>query len=176
MMTRQDYRDVASTDETAYRRYYAQFVSVDMVNAVEKRIGLSRLLASTDPHLNDIPLNEWDRLDSLLVSYGTNHRLKQHGDFITMAGVVCIAKEAARQAIERAEARGDRLVIAFLKQHGLNFTYRYDDETNQYVFGGNLALTAEQTQLFLAVASEFPGAYRLHTMSHKVLESYSDPA
>jgi len=176
MMTRQDYLDVSSADDTAHRRYNAQFVSVGMVNAIESRIGLSRLLASTDEHLNDIPLNEWDRLDSLLISYGTNHRLKQHGDFITMAGIVCIAKEAARQAIERAEARGDRAVVAFLKQHGLDFTYRYDEETNQYVFGGVRVLTDEQTKRFIDVASEFPGAYRLHTLSNKVLESYSDPA
>lgn len=80
-----------------HRKYYAQFVTLRTIKAVRDSIGDDRLLASTDPHLNDIPLAEWDKLTNILP---INNCFKDVGDYATLGNLVCIAKEAARQWIE----------------------------------------------------------------------------
>lgn len=92
----QEHREKA---EKLYQKYYGQLVTESTKRAVKAAIGMERLLASTDPHLNDIPLKRWD--DLYLPSIPS---MKPLGDYLTPAGRVCIAKEAARQLIE--EARG----------------------------------------------------------------------
>ena len=57
--TRHDYMN---TDKCDYQTYMRQFVTEDAVRLVERIVGKARLLASTDPHLNDIPLHEWDAM------------------------------------------------------------------------------------------------------------------
>ena len=73
--------------EVTFQQYYGQFVTQQTKNTVTSNISVNRLLASTDEHLNDIPLIEWDRMHGLL---GGN----------SLCETVCIAKEAARQIIE----------------------------------------------------------------------------
>jgi hypothetical protein len=82
--------------ECSHREYYSQFVAEEVKNRVHTYIGVSRLLASTDKHLNDIPLNLWDRLGAV----GSKARWDAAGDYPTAAGRVCIYKEAARQIVE----------------------------------------------------------------------------
>jgi len=87
-------------DNTAHREYYAQFVTEGVLELVTRGIGIERLLMSTDPHLNDIPLAKWDALVPFL---GTSVRtlLRQAGEGGMTLGVgVCILKEAARQFVE----------------------------------------------------------------------------
>ena len=79
-----------------HREYYGQFVDDEIRNAVGSTIGMGRILASTDKHLNDIPLAEWDRMCHRFLR-DTSNRMRDAGDFLSMAGWVCIAKEAARQ-------------------------------------------------------------------------------
>lgn len=102
--TRADYMsepyEVRSTGKP-HRRYYAQFVNRNTINQVVARIGSKRLLASTNPHLNDIPLKEWDNLSGSLILART---FKSTGDSCTLGGLVCAAKEAARQYIESTHA------------------------------------------------------------------------
>ena len=89
--TRKDYMNKGCT----HREYYAQFVNPFIKSLVLREIGLDRLLRSTDPHLNDIPLNQW--------GMGNIRQLevwKEVGDFYSIAGETCILKEAARQLIE----------------------------------------------------------------------------
>jgi len=94
MKTREQYLDGKCT----HREYYAQFVSERTKSSVLSAIGLDSLLASTDKHLNDIPLKTWDRIYP-----GVSRDLWQSvGDYATLAGLVCINKEAARQIIEAA--------------------------------------------------------------------------
>jgi len=56
------------------------------------------IINSTDEHFNDIPLKRWDSL-SFHESANKDHTtgLKKAGDYMTLAGSVCIYKEAARQ-------------------------------------------------------------------------------
>jgi hypothetical protein len=122
-MTRKEYmsRNTGETDTySIHRQYYAQFVTDTVLDKVSKEIGLPRILASTDKHLNDIPLKEWDALAGfhggpnvtaqdiqnwhrlnpwLLLHIG---RIKKANDReykggVSLSDCVCVAKEAATQ-------------------------------------------------------------------------------
>ena len=86
-------------NECTHREYYAQFVNKHTIETVVRYIGEKRLLASTDQDaaFNDIPLNMWDMIH---VGPGTVKKLQDLGDIVTLAGAVCIHKEAARQFVE----------------------------------------------------------------------------
>lgn len=98
--TRQQYLD----KECTHRQFYGQFVTPGIIREVEDRIGVSRLYDSQDPHFNDIPLGRWDGLGVWLQGVAAK-KILATGDVPTLAGGVCIAKEAARQILDRAKAR-----------------------------------------------------------------------
>lgn len=99
IFTRADYLATPLAEQpAAHRRYYAQFVNQRTIDYVVRAIGADRLLASTDPHFNDIPLPKWDNLVRYLPLAAS---LRDTGDYLTLGGGVCIAKEAARQYVER---------------------------------------------------------------------------
>lgn len=98
MYTRTEYMKDSQTDgPAAHRRYFCQFVTDRTKDRVMQSIGLDRLMSSTDPHLNDIPLPLWDRLTPHLPG---SAGFAKAGDYYTLANGVCLAKEAARQIIE----------------------------------------------------------------------------
>ncbi len=86
--------------ECTHRQYNAQFVTEGYKGQIKRHIGLDRILNSTDEHLNDIPLIEWDNAPLTL---GVDQKMKNLGDYLTLAGKVCIAKEAAKQIKEENE-------------------------------------------------------------------------
>ncbi len=95
--------------EVTHREYFAQFALPHVLKLVESRIGLPMLLASKDPHLNDIPLVMWDRIwrrdapgKGMWIEPGLtiSALLKESGEGNSAATGVCILKEAARQIIE----------------------------------------------------------------------------
>jgi len=92
MKTRKQYLDSGCT----HSEYWSQFVTEGHKTTVINRIGLDRLINSKDKHLNDIPLKEWDRITA---PFGTTDKMKEAGDYLTLSGTVCIAKETARQII-----------------------------------------------------------------------------
>lgn len=96
MKTRKDYMEHRCT----HREYYAQFVTEATRRRVIQAFGVDRLRASEDPHLNDIPLARWDRVDVPAPPIS----LEDCGDWLSPAGAVCILKEAARQIIEATDA------------------------------------------------------------------------
>lgn len=100
LFTRADYLASSSSDLTAHRRFYAQLVNDRTIAHVVSTIGANRLKASTDPHFNDIPLKEWDRFAGHLP---IAMKMEALGSYLTLAGVVCIAKEAARQYVEKTK-------------------------------------------------------------------------
>ena len=109
MYTRNQYMN----HEISHREYYAQFVNEQVKNLVIRFIGKERLLKSKDEHLNDIPLKDWDLLGgfvfrgSEMVMKPTTIEpidyklIKEAGDGVSSATLVCIYKEAARQLIEK---------------------------------------------------------------------------
>lgn len=109
MLTRQDYLndpahriDGGSREAAAalHRRYYAQFVDAGVVARVANAIGRDALFASKDPHFSDIPLPRWDRLAQNLGPLAIS--FESVGDYATLGGLVCVAKEAARQFVEQS--------------------------------------------------------------------------
>lgn len=56
--TRRDYIDKGVDHQT----YYRQFVTAEVVRMLEHGIGRGVIVASVDPHFNDIPLQKWDAL------------------------------------------------------------------------------------------------------------------
>ena len=101
MITREQYMTMPYSSDNAvmaarHRAYYAQFVDARTIDFVVCQIGADRLRASTDPHFNDIPLRKWDNCVSGLPGSG---KFRQAGDYYTVAGGVCLAKEAARQYV-----------------------------------------------------------------------------
>ncbi len=98
-MTRTEYMKTPTA--SSHRAYYAQYVTVGLISFVARGIGIDVILASTDEHMNDIPLGQWDVL-ALQVPLKVVEMLKSNGDFLSLGTGVCILKEAARQIKERA--------------------------------------------------------------------------
>jgi len=92
MKTRQEYLE----GKVSHREYHAQFVNETIKQNVLNHIGLDKLMKSKDEHLNDIPLAIWDAIPV----YNVSPLMKEAGDYLTLAGKVCICKEAAKQIIE----------------------------------------------------------------------------
>jgi hypothetical protein len=96
--------------ETDIDTYYGQFVSAGLKAAISRRIGVQRITQSIDPHLNDIPLCEWDNLADLVKSYcgsalaDSNASTSNGVRGISLSDCVCVAKVAARMI--RDESKG----------------------------------------------------------------------
>jgi hypothetical protein len=108
VMTREEHMAPYTRDDwraemaERHRRYYGQFVTASTRAFVAHCIGIDKLLASRDPHFNDIPLKQWD---NLVTSLPLAKRFEAVGDYYTLASGVCVAKEAARQIVEREQAK-----------------------------------------------------------------------
>lgn len=100
MYTRSEHMSHAGDDRQSHRRYYSQFVTPAVIAQVAACIGADKLRASRDPHFNDIPLHRWDILAQNLGPLGASFQAL--GDYATLGGLVCVAKEAARQFVEGA--------------------------------------------------------------------------
>lgn len=111
MNTRKDYLD----GKISHREYYAQFITSKMVEQVKNIIGIDRIKASKDEHLNDIPLKLWDGLSGCefriiggeeklaskpKVSHEFIELCKQANEGISPSTLVCVYKEIARQLTE----------------------------------------------------------------------------
>ena len=83
--------------ECTHRQYYSQFVTKETKKRLLSHITKLEIIKSKDKHLNDIELERWDRIPALS---STNEKMRKKGDFLTLAGKVCIFKEAAIQIKE----------------------------------------------------------------------------
>ncbi len=93
--TRKEYM----ADKCTHSEYYAQFVTPSILESVWRSIGQEKIRASTDEHFNDIPLKKWD-IVSTNFSQAAAPKFKEAGDFVTQAGLVCVAKQAAKMIKE----------------------------------------------------------------------------
>jgi hypothetical protein len=97
--TRADYL----AGKCTHRQYYGQFVNPEILGRVKNWIGLNAIktaLAANDEHLNTIGLAKWDSFVTSKQLFNVSAKMKEAGDFLTLAGGVCIAKEAAKQLAE----------------------------------------------------------------------------
>ena len=102
-MTAREYMAGDGRDSKRFQDYTAQFVTEAVIRIVVNGIGIKALAASTDPHLNDIPLAKWDRLglagdaaaliglsNTFTYAPGTKETI------ISLADQVCVNKAAGR--------------------------------------------------------------------------------
>jgi len=86
-----------------HRAYYLQFATDRTRRLVAEYIGTDRIRASTDEHFNDIPLQQWDRLE-LIIKDTIDRRLLgeaegcKPGTFNwSLSTAICIAKAVAAE-------------------------------------------------------------------------------
>lgn len=86
-----------------HQEYYIQFATERTRRLVAQTIGEARILASTDPHFNDIPLREWDIMEKRVKDTIDRKLLGaaegcEPGSFIwSLSTAVCVAKCVARE-------------------------------------------------------------------------------
>ena len=101
MITRKEYMDAGNG--TLHHEYYIQFATKASRDLVLRTIGAEAIMASNDPHFNDIPLKRWDAMHDTL--RGTiNQRLKGQAENFeirrfgwSMSDAVCVAKAIAQE-------------------------------------------------------------------------------
>jgi hypothetical protein len=100
MFTRKDYLDGNCT----HQEYYSQFVTDGIKRLVTQNFDIKTLQKQfeKDEYFNGMELRLWDKLTHL---FQCNKVMCEHGDYATLAGRVCILKEAARQIVEIDERR-----------------------------------------------------------------------
>ena len=86
---------------SSHAEYYGQFDSPEVRRAILNVIPMSHLMASTDPHFNDIKLSHWDairlpKVTRCMLSAANGHETSiifSHSD------AVCLAKMVATRII-----------------------------------------------------------------------------
>lgn len=103
-MTRRDLSNVYLRSaylnrQCTHEQYYGQFVTERILNIVSVRFPIKTLVEEyhKDEHFNTIPMHIWDALTGL---FSCTYPMLEVGDYSTLAGKVCILKEAARQLVE----------------------------------------------------------------------------
>lgn len=84
-------------NECSQSEYYSQFVNDNIKKLIISRIGIKRIIESSEPNFTDISLSTWDTISELLYFILSNEKIKSHGDYYSLGFSKCIAKEAAYQ-------------------------------------------------------------------------------
>ncbi len=103
MISREEYMEASKVDgQKAHEEYYEQFSALPFYwikHYPNWQYIVEKARKSTDEHLNDIPLKEWDNLMPTPIPYSLANLVRSCGDYITDAGWVCIAKCAVLKYI-----------------------------------------------------------------------------
>jgi hypothetical protein len=123
-MSNQEFtREDRHANKCDHHTYYAQFVTTRMIEIVKQHIGMDAIRNSKDEHMNDIPLQKWERiklnikaaleaehtdkwrrlvLSQLISAMGSKTKWVDvnKGIYFTTADGVCLAKTAARIMLE----------------------------------------------------------------------------
>jgi hypothetical protein len=105
--TRADFMEKRVNFSTYYR---AILTTAGMTRFSSSRITLERVREAlkTDPHLNNIPLVEWEGIAGASALW-LSKAFKLHGDFWSIAGGVCAMKVLACWTVEREMGDNDDL-------------------------------------------------------------------
>ena len=105
MFTRKDYLS-ADDSAAAFHRFYGEIIEAmggaKSINTPFTNEQVRAAIKDGDEHLNTLPLQSWDCFVSML--RGADKVMRERGDYLTLAGGVCILKEAARLKIAPYEA------------------------------------------------------------------------
>lgn len=113
MITRAQYM----ADSSLFNEYYGQFVNEGVKRVVLSYFTKEQLIEAikTDEHLNNLPMKKWDAMGgfafrgSEMIMRPTSIEpvdyklIKEAGEGVSAATMVCIYKTAARQIIEEAK-------------------------------------------------------------------------
>lgn len=88
--------------ECTHREFYGAVVKDAGIRYTPEDFIVQRAMESKDGHYNDIPLTAWDA-EAAVARPAISRALKAHGDFWSLAGGLCVVKEAVRQVIERTQ-------------------------------------------------------------------------
>lgn len=99
------YKQYFSDSAKLHAAYHDQFVTDSVLSIVTNRIGADRIKKSTDKYFNDIPLKEWDRIigfsdiqrPSISNTLGISNAIREAGDCVSAATLVCVMKAAAER-------------------------------------------------------------------------------
>ena len=83
------------TKKCTHREYFGQFVTKSIIDSVVYHIGADKIECSADEHMNDIPLSWWHKLHPWLLTGVIRS--------FSVSNTVCVAKEAARQYLEKSK-------------------------------------------------------------------------
>ena len=92
--------------EISHFDFYAQFVDEPIKNIVRARLERAGYLKNLkekfgeDKNLNNIPLHIWDSFSQSLNTSEVAGKMREAGDYLTLSGIVCIAKTAAQILIQ----------------------------------------------------------------------------
>ena len=132
--TRAQYMNKEVTFEDYYRAI-ARDAGVTFVNAPQEFLKRCKCaLDSGDTHLNTIPIAQWDSY-AYAAQRATSPAFKRHGDFWSLAGGVCIAKQMARDAaIAWKPDSVTRYVVTKLDTSGTSHRTLFDPQQGQYTY------------------------------------------
>ena len=95
--------------KVTFEEFYASVAKVAGISYAQSdllpRVKLA--LEAGDEHLNTIPLSVWDRR-AAYTSAAVARSLKLHGDFYSLAGGVCVHKQAAKLAAVTWAQKGEK--------------------------------------------------------------------
>lgn len=98
--SRADYMN-GTVDFATYYRAVAKTAGISYAHAEPAFLArVKAALANGDEHLNTLPLSLWDKRGEGLIGIGK--AFKAHGDNDSLAGRVCILKQAAKDAVQEA--------------------------------------------------------------------------
>ena len=85
--------------EITHEEYYSSVVKMADISYTKDSHLVERAKQSTDKNLNDIPLYVWDS-EAHGAKQAIKKALESHGDQYSLAGGVCVIKEAVREALK----------------------------------------------------------------------------
>jgi hypothetical protein len=103
MITRKQYLE---DSENLHDTYYRQFVTDGIKQMVLNRFGLDKLKVHVTKKMDEkgyIPLDKWDAMAGGYGSKLGESKMKEVGDYPSLAGAVCILKQAAKMIVEENE-------------------------------------------------------------------------
>ncbi len=80
-------------NEISHKEFYLWVADSIAVNRNDLPFSIERIQASTDPHLNDLPLAKWDRCDPIIRSKATHAGIRAW----SLSNTVSVLKSYARR-------------------------------------------------------------------------------
>jgi hypothetical protein len=94
-------RERYMNNEISHQEFYTWLA--DEIHISDRRLPftLEQIKASTDPHLNDLPLAKWDACDAWVRHQAASYGMKAW----SLSDTVCVLKAVARRAAEKELTR-----------------------------------------------------------------------